>query len=422
VNEVALFGVIVLLGLALVTCLLVILIGRMTRSMLDRRRAIRERRLRPQLLSLLAADPHDLPAELDLHHGDLDALADLAGPFLRKVRGDARERLAAQLHQRGVVEQARHRMDARNAVHRARAAAFLGNVGDEESVGRLCAMLHDPHPDVPAAAARALGRIGRAEAAPSLLSTLGGEPRAPDTVPAGTVVAALMALGTTAAPAALEAAVTARGTRQTMAIETLGLLAHVPAADALIGLLAIDTTSPMEVRTRSARALGRIGSPKAVPFLAGILGGDDPWPLRAVSAKALGDIGAANAVDALEALLGDPEAAVVVNVARAMASTAEGRARLAPLAATAPPAGIIPRDEWATYQPAVAAAEALAAAGVPVVPPAAPSGPTVDLRAEPLTLDDANAGTGTTAGTDLDPASDTEELTMWSPAGRDGHA
>jgi HEAT repeat protein len=413
VNEVALFGVIVLLGLALVACVVVILIGRMARSVRDRRRAVRDTRLRPQLLALLAADPDDLPAELDLHHGDLDALADLAGPFLRKIRGDARERLAAQLHQRGVVEQARLRLDDRNAVQRARAAAFLGNVGDEDSVGRLCAMLQDSHPDVRATAARALGRIGQPAAAPPLLAALGGEAWTLDAVPAGTIVAALMALGTTAAPAALDAAVTVRGTRRSMAIETLGLLAHVPAVDALIGLLAIDTSSPMEVRTRSARALGRIGSPKAVPFLAGVLGSDEPWPLRAVSAKALGDIGAADAVDALEALLADPEAAVVVNVARALATTAQGRARLAPLAATAPPAGIIPADEWATYQPAVAAAEALAAAGVPVVAAAPPSGPLVDLRAGPLTLPDHETGTAGPAD---------EELTVWSPAGRDGTA
>jgi HEAT repeat protein len=389
VTDLALFGFIVLLGVALMGCLAVILIGRVIRSANDKRRALREQRLRPQLLSLLAADARQAPAELDLHHGDLDVLADLAGPFLRKVRGDARERLAQQLHQRGVVMQARHRLHSRNAVRRARAAAFLGNVGDDDSVDRLCNALHDVHPDVRSTAARALGRIRRAEAAPALLGALGGEQRAPDAVQAGTIVAALLALGTTAAPAALDAARSAGATRQAMAIEALGLLGHVPATGALIGLVA-DPSARMEVRTRSARALGRIGSPQAVPVLAEILRGDNPWPLRAVSAKALGDIGAASAVDALHALLTDPEPAVVINVARALASTAEGRARLAPLAATAPPAGIIAASEWAVHQPAVAAAEALAAIGQLVLVDLDRGDRVVDLRpATDLTASDS---------------------------------
>jgi HEAT repeat protein len=404
VTDVALIGIIVLLGLALSTCLAVILVGRIVRSVLDKRRAVREQRLRPRLLALLAADPGDRHQPLDLHHGDLDVLADLAGPFLRKVRGDARLRLADQLLQRGVVDQARHRLGSANAVRRARAAAFLGNVGDERSVDRLCAALGDPHPDVRSTAARALGRIGRPEAAPALLGALGGEQWTPDAVQAGTIVAALLALGRSAAPAALDAAVSARATRQAMAIETLGLLGHVPAADALIGLLAVDSSSSMEVRTRSARALGRIGSPRAVPFLTTILRGDDPWPLRAVSARALGDIGASSAVAALYPLLKDPQPAVVINVARALATTSEGRARLVRLAAGAPPAGIIAADEWAVHQPAVAAAEALAAIGEAAV---------VDLdRPEPpgrLVGPESDVITLTTS----------EELTVPSPASKE---
>jgi HEAT repeat protein len=373
----------VLLGITLL-CLLLITAGRVVRDVVDRSRAKRERRLRPQLLALLTTEADAPPVHLVLHRGDVDALADFAGPLLGKVRGEGRQRLADQLHQHGIVSQARKRLDSASAVRRARAAAFLGSVRDDESVDRLCLALQDRHLDVRSAAARALGHIGQPDAAPFLLRALGGEPGADDAVPAGTIVTSLLALGPAAAPAALDAAVGATATRQAMAVETLGLLGFVEGTDALIGLVTLDASAGMDVRIRSARALGRIGSPRAVPFLAAILQGDEPWPVRAIAAKALGDIGAAGAVDALWPLLGDPEASVVVNVARALATTPEGIARLADLAATAPTAGILTDADWALYQPAVAAAEALAAAGVPeeeaVAEPAVP----IDLRAGDL--------------------------------------
>jgi HEAT repeat protein len=312
------------------------------------------------------------------------------------------------------VAQARHRLDSSNAVRRARAAAFLGNVGDEDSVQALCEALHDAHPDVRSAAARALGNVGRPEAAAALLGTLGAERGSPDAVQAGTIVSALLSLGPTAAPAALAAARSASATRQAMAIETLGLLGHVPAAGVLIGLLATEQAGGMEVRTRSARALGRIGSPQAVPVLAEILGGDHPWPLRAVSAKALGEIGAASAVEALYPLLNDPEAVVVVNVARALASTAEGRARLVPVALTAPAAGIIPAQQWALYQPAVAAAEALAAVGQAVE---AEVEHDIREKEHAITIDREHA---TVVGLHIDlVAAEPEELTVKSPPARE---
>lgn len=199
------------------------------------------------------------------------------------------------------------------------AAELLGELGDDEAVAPLAALLNAPGAPA-AAAARALaalhdryerlygegsyiadlsrGLINPA-GAQNLLEALGGqgagEPR-----PLALVVGWLEG-------AAVERALTRLLGRQDARGEVLeALVRHGPRVTNL--LIEQLESEDLEIRKAAAVALGRIGDARAAPALAELLGEDAELAIAA--ADALAKIGDPGAFDALLARVGDPVAAV----------------------------------------------------------------------------------------------------------------
>lgn len=92
----------------------------------------------------------------------------------------------------------------------------------------------------------------------------------------------------------------------------------------------------LEVRVASARALGRLGMPEAIPAIMPLLA-DDRWPVRAMTAQALGRLSASPAVDALAIVVTDPSWWVRHHAAYALAAIGgDGHDALCSIAARSP--------------------------------------------------------------------------------------
>ena len=256
------------------------------RTARDRRRARIEAIVRPSLLALLAEDDPD-PAGLELSgRGAGSSLEELATGLLTKLRGEDRRVLERLLAAHGVLERACRRTRRPGPVGRARAAELLGAAGYLAARPELERLLVDRDPSVRAAAARALGKLGDAEAVPALLATLDSRRH----VPAGVVTMGLLHIGPAAAPG-LEQGLHTPGSPAARAIsaELLGRLGSLSAADELIGVLRADPAPA--VRAAAARALGRLGVPRAAaPLEAALIEEDEP-AVRHATAWALGELG-----------------------------------------------------------------------------------------------------------------------------------
>jgi HEAT repeat protein len=281
----------------------------------QRRQARIERALRPRLLAYLAEDDPD-PAELALHGRaagrSLDALAT---GLLRKLRGEDRRVLTTLLEASGQIDRARRDTRRPGPVRRARAAELLGAAGAADALPDLTRLLRDRDPDVRAAAARALGKLGHPQAASSLLATLGAE----RPVPAGVVSIALLHLGPACAPALRDGLDIGNGPHvRTLAAELLGRLGAIEAADRLIE--AVDSDPFPAVRAAAARALGRAGVPRAAAPLERALARDPAAEVRRAAAWALGELGGGAAVDGLAAALSSGDHALAREAARSLLS------------------------------------------------------------------------------------------------------
>ncbi|MCU1430447.1 MAG: phycocyanin alpha phycocyanobilin lyase related protein NblB-like protein [Actinomycetia bacterium] len=292
----------------------------------DRRQGRLEAALRPRLLRLLATEDPDLDAlaPQGKHAGRvLDALA--AG-LLPKLRGSDRAGVVELLERRGAVDRACRATMSRRAVLRARAAEQLGNIGLHRTQPDVARLLHDRHPEVRAAAARALGKQGDVESAPSLLRALDN-----GLVPANVVSMALMRLGDRSAPllemTLRESSVPSR----VVCCELLGLFGAVGAVPAIA---AIATTDPgYWSRLAAIRALGRIGSPKCLAPLLTCLHADR-HAHRAEAARALGRLGATDAIAELVAALDDEHDVAFAAAAALTALGPEGMRTLETIGAT----------------------------------------------------------------------------------------
>src|SRR5688572_21442941 len=80
--------------------------------------------------------------------------------LLSKVRGEARDALAAVFERRGAAAEAMADLRRGGLVRRARAAELLGTLGHRPAVPELCLLIEDRHPDLRVVCVRALGRIG----------------------------------------------------------------------------------------------------------------------------------------------------------------------------------------------------------------------------------------------------------------------
>jgi hypothetical protein len=292
----------------------VIVLGPAVRRTRDARRARLAAPGRHVLLALAAGDdePENQQTLVRLEPAGWRAVEPTAVALPGKVRGEAHAGLVSVFEQRGMGERALDEVRGRRALRRARAAEVLGKLGRRDAVPSLISLLADPDPDVRTVAARALGRIADPAAAAALLGSLAG--RRP--VPPQIVAQAVMRMGS-GAQGSLAAALDheAELVRATAA-QVLGLVGAITAVARIIETLRTDP-SP-DVRERAAAALGRLGIRSALAPLLEAVEPGHPAGLRTLAARALGDLGAVAAAPALGALLSDPQHEVAHASARSL--------------------------------------------------------------------------------------------------------
>jgi HEAT repeat protein len=284
---VELFGAAVLaLAAANLVFIVVLAIRRLFLASRERRRAVLEERLRPLALELLEAGR----APRSLSPQESAAFAAILGRYARRVRGDARIRIAGFFEQSGGVEQALARLGHRRSWVRAEAAFILGDIGSRTAVPSLMQALDDPDRDVRSAAARSLGRLGAVDAVEPLVSALVGE-----RIPQAVVGSALLAIGPDAVPRLLQLVGHPEWQERAGAVELVGLLGHAADSRVLIGAL-LDEAS--EVRARAALALGRLAAEDAAAAVRELLQDADAF-VRTAAAEALAAIGDRSALESL---------------------------------------------------------------------------------------------------------------------------
>lgn len=271
----------------------------LVRRWLGSRRAAADAAVRPVLFAAIDTGDVDLAALKSLRAVERQALSRQAAALLPQLRGQDHENLARLLERDGAVRQARRQLRSPRAAARARASRFLGDTGRPAAVEDLLHLLRDPKPAVRWSAARSLGRLGHPSAVTPLLASLEGD-RA---IPPHVVVEAIAQIR------GCPVAVLRQGLRsrsvpiRAAAVELLGHFQALAAGPDVIRLLAEDPS--VEVRTRAAQSLGRMGSPRAVAPLLACLS-DGPAAMHPQVVWALGEIGAPEAVPALRAALTGP--------------------------------------------------------------------------------------------------------------------
>jgi HEAT repeat protein len=319
--------------------------GRLTAAISGRRRrrgvdmAAVESSVRTVLFEAIDAGDIAPSAIAALTPVELEVLETQARALLPSLRGQDRETVGRVLDRLGVVDEARRQARSRRAVVRAEAGEFLGESGSAEAVRDLLELLNDPDPKVRWAAAHGLGRLGHPSAVPQLLAAIDG----PCSVPIDVVAGAVVAIRECPVSLLREGLASPSVPTRALAVELLGRFQALAAADEVIQLLHHDPS--VEVRARAARALGRMGSPRAVqPLLASV--DEGPVAMRAQAIWALGEMGAQEALPVLRStLLGrthhlsdlaaDALAVMGPKGRRVLAEVAAGDSPAAPIAARA---------------------------------------------------------------------------------------
>jgi HEAT repeat protein len=303
--------VVALAGLAIAVGIVAVvtqLVARAARAGRARRSARQAARLRPILVELLAGEDDDA-AVRPLKRHEASRFEMLAGEFLTKVRGEARDRLAAHFVSSGAVAEADRRCQRGGPAGRAAAVDFLGVVGATDHAGSAAELLHDRSYIVRSAAVRALGRIGGPDDVARLLDCLEGE-RA---VSFAAVADALTGLGPQAVAPLRDGLRHPNVLARAASAEALGLVGAVDAVEDLLAHL--HPVEDDEVRMRCARALGRIGTPRALLPLTRLVSPSEPPGVRAVATQSLGRLGGRPATAALVPRLDDVDHRVARNAA-----------------------------------------------------------------------------------------------------------
>ena len=165
--------------------------------------------------------------------------------------------------------------------------------------------------EVRVVATRALGRVGGARAATTLLKSLAH----PHPLPEGIVAMALLDVGAEAIPSLSETLRSDSAAQRSMAAEALGPLEAVAAWRDIAALL---DDVDVRVRVNAVRALGQLGVPDAGDAVARCLEPAGPAALRAEAACALGQIGADRYVPLLVTGVENRDHSVAHNSAEAL--------------------------------------------------------------------------------------------------------
>lgn len=276
------------------------------------RRAAVERGARRRVVELIAGGTISADEIRAMPKAELRALERMIAAFRPKLRGEARETLEELIEMRNVEAQARRRARWPGAVGRLRAAHTLGLVASPSAVDALIGLLHDRDADVRSTAAASLGRIGDPRAAGPLVCSVGAK----RVVPAGIAVDAVVKTGAGAIPALLDALASESREVRRAAIDALGFLHASEAVPVLRLMLLVEGDE--RSRARTAAALGRIGSPRAVDALVRALDVARTPALRVAVLEALEALAPEEARPAIERCLDLDDHAVVRTAAAAM--------------------------------------------------------------------------------------------------------
>lgn len=325
-------------ALLLVSALVGLAAQRTIRLLVERRRVVVEQRYRSSVLAVLESQADAARAAALLrsaprrHHG---IIATLLVKSLRLLHREPVERARDSARDLGLISHWRRAIGDRRWWKRADAALALGLVREDDAFDALVTALDDPHDEVRAAAAEALGRLGELRAVPVLLARLGDQSRHQSV----RIVDAIAMLGGHSGKDLLEHA------RQYPAQLPLlnELIASVAGSQAVPDLLQWTGAASAPVRAAALHALGTIGLDNHSFYYALRGLNDEDDEVRAMAARALGRTGRDDAVSYLAAHLEDAWV-VAANCARAL--SALGPAGLAILEARAEagdPAGVLSR-------------------------------------------------------------------------------
>lgn len=304
------------LSLALVVLLISMRVARMLLHQVDQARAAA---LRSLLLTLVLGGPEEADAAERALSGRRGAAwrraEDHAFAMLPKLKGDSRRQISALLRSRGAAVGAIRLTRSPSTSRRCRGAFRLGLLGDPAHVDVLVPLLQDASPLVRRVTARALGALGNPQAVVPLLEALGDVPGS-----GRDLIHALHRIGLPGAPVLREClAMTLEEPshhprRAGVAATTLGHLEDIGSVTLLVR--ALDCPDE-EVAVAAMGALGRIGSPEAIPALTGHLF-DHSETLRLEATRALGAVGSSVAGDALLEVLESNDPAVARDAAHAL--------------------------------------------------------------------------------------------------------
>jgi HEAT repeat protein len=277
---------------------------RLLRRHRERRTARALDPLRPIAYQLVTGDQTEVAEALrrleSVDGAGWPPLQDLLVGLFARVSGEGLAPVRRLLADRDVLQDARRDLTARSAVRRGRAAHLLGLVGDTSALTDIERLVGDRDPEIRVVACRALGRLGDARAARTMLTALTG----PRPVPAGVVADALLGLGPEVQDALREALALPDADPRGVAADVAGLRGLVALGPALREILVAD--GDPDVRARAATALGRLGAPAALPDLVRATLSDQPPGVRRAAAEALGALGEPAATEHLRVLLDSP--------------------------------------------------------------------------------------------------------------------
>ena len=301
--------------LVLLCCLglaLSVIVSKVNRLRRENRIASALAPVRWALIELAAGEPGGLPALRSARGATADAIDESAVRLLAKVRGEPANQLVAVLEEHGALDRARAEASHRSPVRRAHAVQLLGLARVHDSTALISEALEDQASEVRASAAYAASYLADPWLAAPLLRSVGeGEG-----IPAGLAADALLEMGVEIAPV-LRAAMRNRAPRTRMvAAHVAGVGTFVQALPELREL--IDSDPDLTVRVEAAQALGLIGRDSEVDLLARHTAVGEPTDLRRASAGALGRVGSPSAVPALLGLLDDSDTRLAELAAQAL--------------------------------------------------------------------------------------------------------